>query len=180
MVKLSKYIFNKILGWKIIGSIDPEKIKKAVIIVVPHTSWHDFYIGVFVRRILGIEINFVAKRELFSWPIGWFFKWKGGAPLDRSKNQNKVDSIAQIFNSKETFRLALAPEGTRKKVTHWKSGFYYIAQTANVPIIPISFDYGNNTVKIGDPFITTGNYETDVLFLLKFFKGVIGKNPDLT
>ena len=177
---ISKYIFNKILGWRINGSINPKEIKKAVIIVVPHTSWHDFYIGIFVRRLLGVEINFVGKKELFRWPFGWFFKWMGGAPLDRFKNQNKVESIVQIFNSKEVFRLGLAPEGTRKKVAQWKSGFYYIAHTAKVPIIPVSFDYRTKTVTIGSPFITTGDYEDDTRLLKLFFKGVVGKNPELT
>ena len=126
---LTKFIFFKLLGWRIEGSFDPT-VKKSVVIVVPHTSWHDFYVGSFARRILQTEINFVAKRELFRPPFGWYFKWMGGAPLDRTPGQNKVEAIAEIFNKKKEFRLALAPEGTRKKVDAWKTGFYYIALKA--------------------------------------------------
>ncbi len=170
-----KFIYNTILGWKIKGTFRQEKIKKAVIIVVPHTSWHDFYIGVIVRGLLKVQINFVGKKELFTWPFGYYFRWMGGIPLDRSKNQNKVETITAIFNSREEFRLALAPEGTRKKVTTWRTGYYYIAQAAQVPIIPVSFNYKTKTVSIGTPFNTTGDIEKDTIFFRSYFDGVEGK-----
>ena len=131
---LTKFIFEKLMGWKIEGSFDPS-IKKAVVIVAPHTSWHDFYIGAFARKILKAQINYIAKKELFKWPFGAYFRWMGGAPLDRSSGQNQVEAIAEIFKQKEEFRLAMSPEGTRKKVAIWKTGYYYIALAANVPII---------------------------------------------
>ncbi len=172
----SKFLFYNILGWKIKGSFNKE-IKKAVVIVAPHTSWQDFYIGVFARKILRTEINYVAKAELFKRPFGWYFKWLGGAPLDRTSGQNKVETIAKIFEEKEIFRLALAPEGTRKKVDTWKTGYYYIAQKANVPIIPVSFDYKTKTVSVGNPFYTSGDLDNDTILLKSFYKGVVGKNP---
>jgi 1-acyl-sn-glycerol-3-phosphate acyltransferase len=176
---ITQFIFYKILGWKIDGAFDPS-IKKCVIIVIPHTSWHDFYIGVFVRRIMKTEINFVAKKELFKWPFGWYFKWMGGAPLDRTAGQNKVEAIAEVFDTKKEFRLALAPEGTRKKVAVWKTGFYYIAEAAKVPIIPVSFDYKTKTVTINKPFYTTHNVEEDIKFLRSYYVGVVGKKPEYT
>lgn len=171
---LSKFIFNKILGWKVEGTMDPA-IKKAVIIVVPHTSWHDFYIGVFTRKLLGVEINFVAKKELFRWPFGWYFKWMGGASLDRTPGQNKVEAIAEIFNKKEEFRLTLAPEGTRKKVIDWKTGYYYIALKAEVPIYPVAFDYATKTVEIHPPFYPSGNFEVDTKKLKSYYTNVKGR-----
>ncbi len=165
------------MGWKIVGTISPE-IKKCVMIVVPHTSWHDFYLGLFTRGILGLNMNFVAKKELFKFPFGVYFRWMGGAPLDRQKNENKVDAIAKVFETQEIFRLAIAPEGTRKKVTEWKTGFYYIAIKANVPIIPVAFDYSKKTVTLFEPFIPTGNKEADFKILEQNFKGVIGKIPE--
>lgn len=176
---LSKFIFNKLLGWSIDGDFD-RSIKKSVIIVVPHTSWHDFYIGVFTRRILKIEINFVGKRELFKPPFGWYFKWMGGAALDRTPGQNKVEAIAKVFEGKEEFRLSLAPEGTRKKVLAWKTGFYFIALKANVPIIPVAFDYSTKTVVIHDAFYPTGDIETDMPLLRTLYQGVVGKKPEFT
>ncbi|MCW8980837.1 MULTISPECIES: 1-acyl-sn-glycerol-3-phosphate acyltransferase [Altibacter] len=174
---LTKFIFFKIMGWKIEGSFDPS-IKKAVVIVVPHTSWHDFFIGVFTRRILKTEINFVAKKELFRWPFGWYFRWMGGAPLDRTSGQNKVEAIAEVFRKKEEFRLALAPEGTRKKVEAWKTGFYYIAQAAHVPIIPVSFDYATKTVTINPPFYISGDIDEDTRLLRTYFENIVGKVPE--
>lgn len=176
---LPSYIFKKILGWKIEGSFDPT-IKKAVVIVVPHTSWHDFFVGLYARRILKTQINYVAKKELFTWPFSYYFKWTGGAALDRTPGQNKVEAIAQIFHKKDEFRLAMAPEGTRKKVDQWKTGFYYIAKEANVPIIAVAFDYGTKTVKVGKPFYTTNDIESDMKALRSFYDGVVGKIPAYT
>lgn len=167
------------MDWTVEGSFDPA-VKKSVVIVVPHTSWHDFPVGVYARRILKTKINFVAKKELFKWPFGAYFRWMGGTPLDRTSGQNKVEAIAQIFKEKDEFRLALAPEGTRKKVESWKTGYYYIAQAANVPIIPVGFDYSTKTVKVGAPFYTTGNIEADTIELRKFYHGVVGKKPEYT
>ncbi len=161
------------MGWKITGQIPA--ISKCVIIVVPHTHWMDFLIGLFVRSAIGLEINFIGKKELFDSPFGWLFRWLGGAPVNRAKNHNTVDQVVRLFKTKETFRLALSPEGTRKKVAQWRSGFYHIAHLAQVPIIPVSFDFPNKEVKINPAFATSGNYEADTLFLKKYFKGVLGK-----
>lgn len=162
------------MGWKIDGKFDPS-IKKSVVIVVPHTSWHDFYVGAFTRKIIQVDINYIAKKELFKGPLGAYLRWMGGSPLDRTKGQNKVEAIAQLFEEKEEFRLALAPEGTRKKVLKWKSGFYWIAVSAKVPIIPVAFDYGKKVVKIGEAFYPTGNYDKDYQLLQLFYKHVKGK-----
>lgn len=167
------------MGWQIKGGFDP-KIKKCVIIVVPHTSWHDFYIGVFIRRILKIQINFIAKAELFRWPFGPYFRWMGGVPLDRTPGQNKVEAIAEIFKEKDEFRLSLAPEGTRKKVLEWKTGYYYIALAANVPIICVAFDYATKSVVIDKPFYPTGNIEADTKVLRSFFKGIVGRKKEFS
>lgn len=176
---LAKLIFQKLMGWSIDGSFH-EDILKTVVIVVPHTSWHDFYIGVFARKILNVQINYVGKKELFDSPLGWYFKWMGGEPIDRKSKQNKVEQIVDIFDSHKEFRLAIAPEGTRKKVEKWKSGFYYIAQSAKVPITPVAFDYKTKTVKIGEHFFITGKYEEDLKSIRSFYKGVVGKVPHYT
>lgn len=147
-------------------------------LVAPHTSWFDFFIGVFTRGILKMEMNFVAKKELFVFPFNYYFKWMGGTPLNRSKNENKVDAIASIFEQKEVFRLAIAPEGTRKKVKEFKTGFYFISKKANVPIIPVVFDYGNKEVRLLDAFIPTDNKEKDFDYLYSIFRGVKGKFPE--
>lgn len=175
--RLYRFIFFGLMRWKITGEIN-EEIKKCILLVAPHTSWHDFYIGVFSRGIINKEMNFVAKKELFAFPFGYYFKWMGGAPLDRNKNENKVDAIARVFCRKKEFRLAIAPEGTRKKVDKWKTGFYYIAQKAKVPVVPVAFDWKNKEVKIGTPYFITDSIEHDIAQLEKHFEGVVGKVPE--
>jgi 1-acyl-sn-glycerol-3-phosphate acyltransferase len=171
-----QFIFFRVMGWKISGHMDPA-IKKSVLMVLPHTSWHDFHIGLFARGIIGLEMHYVAKKELFRFPIGWYFKWMGGAPLDRSGNLNKVDAIANVFEHRDVLRMAIAPEGTRKKVNKLKSGFYFIALKAKVPIIPVGFDYGKRQVSLGQPFFPTGNIDADLKHLASHFVDVKGKIP---
>jgi 1-acyl-sn-glycerol-3-phosphate acyltransferase len=171
---ITEYVFHKLLGWKIEGDFDTS-IKKSVVIVVPHTSNFDFIVCSFTRRILKVQINFVGKKALFAWPIGWYFKWMGGEPLERKKSENKVEAITKVFEELDEFRLAIAPEGTRKKVDKWKTGYYYIALSANVPIVPVSLDYPSKTICIGKEFYPTGDIEKDEIELRLFFKGRTGK-----
>lgn len=175
--QLYKFIFFQLLGWKLIGTLD-KSIKKCVVIVIPHTANVDFFIALLVRGIMNVEINFVGKKELFVFPLGYYFRSVGGAPLDRSGGKNNVDATAEIFNKHEIFRLAISPEGTRKKVTELRTGFYYIALKAGVPIIPVAFDYGKKEVRIGTPVNVSGNYQEDMKVILPFYKGVKGKNPE--
>ena len=158
---LYEFVFFKLLGWKIQGTINPE-IKQCVMMVLPHTSWHDFYVGGFSRGILQLDMNYIAKKELFDSFFGFYFRYMGGEPLDRAGGLNKVDAIAAIFKRKAVFRLAISPEGTRKKVTELKTGFYFIALKANVPIIPVAFNFTIKTVQIGNPFLPTGNLAADM------------------
>ena len=174
---LYQFIFLKLLGWKIIGTMDGN-VKKCVLMVIPHTCNFDFFLGLFTRGIIGLEMNFVGKKELFKFPFGWYFRSVGGAALDRSGGKNNVDATAELFSKRDVFRLAIAPEGTRKKVAELSSGFYYIALKANVPILPVAFDYSKKEVRIGNPFHPTGNYEADIKIILTHFDGVKGKFPE--
>jgi len=175
---LSKFIYHKLLGWKVTGFSDFESVKKAVIIAVPHTSWHDFYIGVLLRSVIGLKANFVGKKELFTFPFGWIFRALGGAPVIRKTNENQVEAIARLFNEHEVFRMTMAPEGTRKKVEEWRTGFYYIAKAANVPIIMFTLDFENKENRFSEPFYPTDDKEADFKFMRKFFEGVKGKVPE--
>ncbi|MGB5667278.1 MAG: 1-acyl-sn-glycerol-3-phosphate acyltransferase [Maribacter sp.] len=178
MHTLAKFIFYKLLGWHIVGKFP--KLDKCIVAVVPHTSWLDFFLGLLVRRVINQEINFIGKKSLFNPPFGWYFRWMGGAPIDRSKSSDTVTAIANIFNEKEVFRLALSPEGTRKKVEKWKTGFYYIAKAAKVPIVLVAFDYGKRQIKFSEPQIPSENMNEDFKTYIGFFKGVVGKIPKYT
>lgn len=174
---LARFIYFKLLGWKVVGNTNFSKdtIKKAVIIAAPHTSWHDFFVGLYLRKVIGLKTNFIGKKELFKWPLGLYLKAIGGRPIDRTSGQNTVEVIAQLFDYEKEFRLALAPEGTRKKVEQWKTGFYYIAKAANVPIIMFTLDFKNKQNKVSEPFYPTDDMEADFKYIKSFYKGVEGK-----
>ncbi len=164
------------MRWKLLGAF-PE-VDKCVVIVVPHTSWVDFALGLLIRKVINKEINYIGKQSLFAPPFGWFFRWTGGAPIDRSKANNTVSAIVDIFHNRKIFRLALSPEGTRKKVSEWKTGFYHIAKEARVPIVLVAFDFGKKEIKISESLVTTSDKNGDFKSYKAFFKGVTGRIPE--
>ena len=131
-----------------------------------------------VRKVIQRDIKFIGKSSLFKPPHGFIFSWLGGYPVNRSKRTNFVDAVADIFNSKESFAIVLAPEGTRQKVEKLKTGFYFIAKQAQVPIILVRFDWGTKVVTFLDPFNPTGDLEKDLEYFRSEMKGVKGKNPE--
>jgi 1-acyl-sn-glycerol-3-phosphate acyltransferase len=165
--------FFRALGWKIVGNI-PLNLPKSVIIVSPHATWKDFPIGLGARSIMNLPIYFWGKKELFDGTLGGIFSWLGGYPVDRSKNNNLVGAIVDIYNTKETFHAVLAPEGTRKDVEALKTGFYYIAVQAKVPIIMIGFDYVNKQIRIREPFFPTGDFNVDKHVIADYFQTIPG------
>jgi 1-acyl-sn-glycerol-3-phosphate acyltransferase len=153
-------------------------LKKCVIIAAPHTHWQDLFIALMARKVMQQEINFIGKKELFNFPLGFFFKMMGGKPVERNSKSNNVKLIANVFKDNDLFRLALSPEGTRKKVNKWKTGFYYIAKEANVPIISASLNFKDKEIKISDPYYITGDIDKDIKHLKLFFKGIKGRVPE--
>ena len=168
----------KLMGWKITGSFPPE-LRKYIVAVAPHTSNWDFPIGVMARSILRIRhAKFIGKSSLFKPPFGWLFRALGGYPVDRSKSNDMVKQVVDIINAHDDFILAIAPEGTRKKVDKLKTGFYYIAKGAGIPIIPCGFDFAKKEVVISSPLFPSGDIEADMNKLLQFYRGIHGANPD--
>lgn len=172
-----KFIYFKLLNWKVIGQF-PAEVNKYIIIAAPHTHWYDLPMGLLLKDVTNTKINYVAKKELFKFPLKWFLNKSGGYALDRTPGQNKVEAYAALFDKYDEFRLNIAPEGTRKKVDEWKTGFYYIAKSANVPVVMVAFDYGNKQHKISKPYYLTDNMETDIQYMRSFFDGIIGKIPE--
>lgn len=175
---ISKFILQYIMGWKVMHDFPP--LDKYIIIAAPHTSWQDFPIGIMVKYLKGANINYIGKASLFKPPFGFLFRWLGGAPVDRSKSTDKVQAIVDIFNSKDHFILGMSPEGTRQKVAQWKTGFYYIAKGANVPIVMAALDFENKQVRISEPYYLTADMDTDMRHFRSYFEGVIGKHPELS
>ena len=180
-IKLKRRIYNFILthflGWEIKGNstFSKLKIKKAILIAAPHTHWMDLFLGILIRGSMGFKSSFIGKKELFFFPLSIFLKLIGGIPVNRSKKNNTVNEIVNIFNQRKEFMLSLAPEGTRQKVSKFKTGFYYIAKEAGIPIIMITMDYSNKQSLISDPFYPTKNFKDDLNFIESFFDGVEGK-----
>ena len=172
------WLFHK-LGWSVQG-VMPGQYKKFVIAIAPHTSAWDFVIGLMARSALGLQkARYLGKSQLFKPPFGWFFRMTGGTPVDRSSPHDVVDQVVSIFNKHNEFILALAPEGTRKKVGKLRTGFYYIAKGADVPIVPVGFDFEEKKIVIGEPLFPSDNFEGDVATLLTFYRSIKGKIPEL-
>lgn len=164
-------------GWTISQRFPPE-LKKYVLVVAPHTSNWDFVVGVAARKLLGLNVKYVAKKELFFWPIGGTLKRLGGFPVDRSKKTSFVDQITGFFNTIEDFCVTVTPEGTRAKVDKWKTGFYHMARQAGVPVMTVGFDYEKKVVVVSEPFETTGDMEADIAAIQAQLKGIVPRNPE--
>ena len=134
--------------------------------------------GILARNALGRKIHFIGKQSLFKGPLGWFLRWMGGYPVTRSESRNQVELIAEIYRNKEDFAIALAPEGTRKKVDKLKSGFYYIAKAAQIPVVMAKLDYGNRVVAFSEPFWPGTDSAADLQKVWDHFAGVQGKRPE--
>ena len=142
-------------GWRIEGTL-PD-LPKYVIIAAPHTSNWDFALYIWVRAELRFAPHFLGKHTIFWWPLGLLWRRLGGIPVERGARLNVVDQVAERFRTSERMIIAMSPEGTRKRTTAWKSGFYHLARKAGVPVIPGRLDYPSRTVTLGSPRIMTGD-----------------------
>lgn len=176
MKKISKFIFNKLLGWKVVNIL-PD-IPKCVIAIAPHTSNYDFVIGKLAYSSIGRTANFLMKKEWFFFPFNLIFSSMGGVPVDRKRAQSLTETMTGEFKRREKFQLAIAPEGTRKRVQQWKKGFYYIALKADVPIVLIALDYDKKEALFLDIFLPTGDLEEDMRKIRSKYTGTKGKYPE--
>ena len=165
-----------LIGWK------PVKIQldqtKYVLVAAPHTSNWDFIIGHLVMCAIGLKLTWIGKDSLFRWPLGWFMRKIGGIPVNRRIQTNFVQQMIDLFNQRNAMILAMAPEGTRKKTGSWKTGFYYIASGAKVPILFAYLDYKRKTGGVGQIFIPTGNLPEDIKTFRQFYSKIVGKYTD--
>lgn len=164
------------LGFRIEGTL-PD-LAKFVVIAAPHTSNWDFVIGMAARWVLSVDARWLGKDKLFWWPFGYFLQWLGGTPVDRSSSNGVVDQVVGWYRDREQLIVGLSPEGTRKKVDRWRTGFYHIARGAGVPILLAYFDYGKKTVGFGPLMNPTGNVEADMKEMIAFYRTKPGKYPD--
>jgi len=170
-------IILKALGWKAEGERPP--VPKVVVVVAPHTSYWDYPLALFFSWHYWVSGVWFGKSEIFNWPIlGRLFPITGGIPVRRDHHQGLVQQIVNAFNERDNILFALTPEGTRKKVTHWKSGFYRIALEANVPISLGFIDYKRKALGFGPMFDPTGDRAKDLEFIRSFYETVTPRHPD--
>lgn len=166
----------RLMGWRIEGQLPP--LDKFVVIGAHHTSNWDFVLFIAAKFILRLNARWFGKHSIFRWPFGALMRYWGGIPIRRHLKLNTVEQAIEAFAEHRQFILVLSPEGTRRKVERWKSGFYHIACGAGVPIVPAALDFQHRRIVIGAPFQPTGTEEADLRQLLAFYRPYVPKNPD--
>ena len=178
MMRALSLAFLKLSGWKVLGSL-PEGAEKSVLIAAPHTSNWDLPYTLMVAFSLRLTPYWMGKEEIFKPPFRGLMMWLGGLPVDRAKSTNLVSaSVDALKAANGPLQLIVPPEGTRDKTRFWKTGFYYIAQGAQVPIVMAYLDYDKKIGGLGPVFQPTGNIEVDMVVIKSFYAPFKGKNAD--
>lgn len=173
---IGKLIF-KLIGWKSEGEEKLPDLPKYIVIGAHHTSNLDGLVMVTLAMIWRLRLNWLGKHTLFRAPYGWLMRLAGGLPINRSTTKNAVEQVVEMFNQHEKMVLVIAPEGTRKQVTHWKTGFYYIALGAKVPIVLGYVDYKRRASGVGPAIYPSGDIEADMAKIREFYVDVTPRHP---
>jgi 1-acyl-sn-glycerol-3-phosphate acyltransferase len=178
LLRLISTAFLRLTGWKVVGTL-PANAAKSVLIAAPHTSNWDLPYTLMVAFALRLNVYWMGKASLFRPPYRGVMMWLGGIPVDRAQSNNLVAaSSAAILQATGPLQLIVPPEGTRSGTRYWKTGFYYMAAGAGVPIVLAYLDYEKKVGGLGPIFQTTGDIEADMLAIKAFYAGVKGKNAD--
>ena len=176
MLKYLSKIILKIAGWHV-DMIQPEE-KKYILIGAPHTTNWDLPIGLLCFWSLQMRLTWIGKKQLFVGPLNYLFRALGGIPVDRSVSTGFIEQVAQQFDHREEMILGITPEGTRSRTDYWKTGFYYIALTAKVPIYLAYADYPSRTVGFREKIIPSGDFDKDFEKIKLFYENIKGKYPE--
>ena len=167
----------RLCGWSFVGQF-PD-VPRAVLIAAPHSSWWDGVWGLLLKVGVGADVRFMGKQELFHGPLGGVLRRVGGMPIDRGAAKGVVEQMVDQFAHRDAFWLGIAPEGTRKAVKRWRTGFWHIARDAGVPIVTAYFHYPDKTIGVGPLFHTTNNMEADLIRLREFYAPFRGKRRNV-
>jgi 1-acyl-sn-glycerol-3-phosphate acyltransferase len=168
--------FLKMTGWTVEGSLPPQATR-SVFIAAPHTSNWDLPYTLMVAFVLRLNPYWMGKQSLFKAPFGGLMRWLGGIPVNRAQSSNLVAASADAIRAADgPLQLIVPPEGTRSKTRYWKTGFYYIARTAQVPIVMAYMDYATKRSGLGPLFLPTGDVEVDMTAIKAFYAPFKGKN----
>ncbi|GIV61658.1 MAG: hypothetical protein KatS3mg044_0524 [Rhodothermaceae bacterium] len=166
----------RLMGWRIEGT--PPNLPRFVVIGGPHTTNWDFVVAMAAAFALDLDVHWLGKHTLFRGPFDRLFRWMGGIPVDRSRGQGVVEAAVAAFRTRERFVLGLSPEGTRRRVERWKTGFYRIASGAGVPIVPVILDYSRKAVVITPVFHPTADLAVDMAALQERYAPEQARYPD--
>ena len=170
------HLAMRLSGWRIEGEFP--NLPQFVVIVAPHTSNWDFFVGVMAMFALGFRGTFLGKHTVFRWPVSVVMRWLGGVPVDRASSHNVVQQTIEYFHARPQMLLALSPEGTRRKLPEWRTGFGYVAKGAGVPVVPVAFDFPAKRVRIFAPMTPGDDLESDVARLRTHYDARMAKYPD--
>jgi 1-acyl-sn-glycerol-3-phosphate acyltransferase len=164
----------RLSGWRIVGEL-PD-LPKFLLVGAPHTSNWDYILTVLTIGDLQADLHYLIKNSVIEGPFGGLVKKWGGISVDRSTSDGFVARMVEEFDSHDKYLLAIMPTGTRSATKAWRSGFYYIACQANVPIVLVIFDYENKLLRLGPCIEPTGDYEADLATIQAYYEGVRGKH----
>ena len=174
--RICNWLLYKRMGWT--TEVTQHHPDKYIICLAPHTSNWDFIIGLLYSRSIGMQCNFMMKKEWFFWPLGSLFKKLGGIPVHRQKHTSMTDAMAESAKTADTFHLCITPEGTRSLNPDWKKGFYFIALKAGLPILLYGIDYEKRLIRCTKTIIPSGDLEKDMRDIKLYFKDFRGKIPN--
>jgi 1-acyl-sn-glycerol-3-phosphate acyltransferase len=171
----------RLTGWR--QEVFLPDLPKYVLVIAPHTSYFDGLMGFLAEAIVTcgfrtVRISWLGKHTLFMWPLGYLMRWLGGVAVDRRQRNALVGQAVQAFQQRERMTLAITPEGMRKKTRYWKTGFYYIAAGAQVPILLAFIDYKRKLVASGPLITPSGDIEADMEAMRAFFRPVTARHPE--
>lgn len=172
--RAAKHTLN-LFGWSVVAELP--SVQKYLMVGAHHTSNWDLPIVLLMMAALGLRLRWIGKDSLFKGPVGWVMRSFGGIPVKRGARKNFVEQIVDLYNERKEMVITIAPEGTRRFVDHWKTGFYHIAEGAQVPIAMCFLDYSRKTCGVGGYFYPTGNTQADMNLLQDFYADKIGKYP---
>lgn len=178
MLRLLANCLLRLGGWTTVG--DHPGVDKAIVIAAPHTSNWDGFWALAYRASRKLDIRFFAKQSLFWFPLGTLLSALGGIPLNRTEPGSAVKKAIEAFNANDKFLFGLAPEGTRSLRPGWKSGFYRIAEGADVPVVLGFLDYRKKRLGLGPLMYLTGDREADLAKIREFYENVTGRWPEKT
>lgn len=166
----------RLAGWRFEGRIP--NLPKILFVVAPHTSNWDFVVGILAVFALGIRASFLGKHTLFRGPLGVLMRALGGIPVVRHARGNVVDQTVELIRSLPQVALGLSPEGTRRKLSRWRTGFHFVARGANIPIVPVALDYSTKSIRFFPVHTASETVETDLAELGQLFHPRMAKHPD--